>query len=153
MAEKNAQRSKRAARPKSLFRQISKGDLVTIHDGAVERRGHAVSQEYGNWVLVLERNKGTALATPENAVAVSKPKKLAPPPKVGQRLVYDDGRKSNGKVVEVGPRSMHVLFENSMEPSLIYFDDPEWMDYITFKGAGGRPHSGTVVAAEGRRRE
>jgi hypothetical protein len=23
-----------------------------------------------------------------------------------------------------------VLFDNSMEPSLIQFDDPEWMDYI-----------------------
>jgi hypothetical protein len=34
--------------------------------------------------------------------------------------------------VEVGPRSMHVLFKNSMEPSLISFDDPLWMDYITF---------------------
>jgi len=35
-------------------------------------------------------------------------------------------------VVEVGPRSMHVLFDSSMEPSLIQFDDPQWMDYITF---------------------
>jgi hypothetical protein len=34
--------------------------------------------------------------------------------------------------VAVGSRSMHVLFESSMEPSLIQFDDPEWTDYTTF---------------------
>ena len=66
-------------------------------------------------------------------MAVSKSKKLAHPPKVGQRIVYDDGRRSTGEVVEVGPRSMHVLFDNSLEPTLISFDDPEWMDYITFE--------------------
>jgi len=136
MAEKGEQESKRAVRPKSPFRQISKGDLVTIRDGSGERRGHAVRREYGNWVLVLERNEGAALATKQNTVAVSKPKNLAQPPKVGQRLVYDDGRRSTGKVMEVGPCSMYVLFDNSMEPSLIYFDDPEWMDYITFQGEG-----------------
>jgi hypothetical protein len=84
-------------------------------------------------VLVLERNAGAALATKENTVAVSKPKKLAQPPKLGQRLIYDDGRRSTGEVVEVGPRSMYVQFDNSMEPSLIFFDDPAWMDYITFE--------------------
>jgi hypothetical protein len=85
-------------------------------------------------VLVLERNRGTALATKDNTVAVSKPNKLAEPPKLGQRLTYDDGRTSTGKVVEVGSDSMYVLFDNSIEPSLIHFDDPEWMDYISFEG-------------------
>ena len=134
MAEKDVKASKRAARPKSPFRQISKGDLVTIHDGSGERRGHAVSREYGNWVLVLERNRGTALATKDNTVAVSKPNRVAEPPKVGQCLTYDDGRISTGKVVEVGSGSMYVLFDNSIEPTLIHFDDPEWTDYITFEG-------------------
>ena len=50
-------------------------------------------------------------------MAVSKPKKLALPPKVGQRLVYDDGRRSTGKVVGVSSLSMHVLFDDSMEPT------------------------------------
>ena len=127
------QGSKQMGKRKSLFSQICKGDLVTIHDEAGERRGHAVSREYGNWVLVLERNKGIALATKENSVAVSKPKKLAQPPRVGQRLVYDDGRRSTGQVVDVGPESMRVLFDDRMEPSLVCFDDPEWMDYITFE--------------------
>ncbi len=27
---------------------------------------------------------------------------------------------------------MHVLFDKSVEPSFIQFDDPQWMDYITF---------------------
>jgi hypothetical protein len=92
-------------------------------------------------VLILERNKGTALATKENTLAVNKSKKLAQPPKIGQRLVYDDGRRSTGEVVEVGPRSMYVRFDNSLEPSLISFDDPEWMDYITFEARGGHLHS------------
>jgi hypothetical protein len=133
MAEKDKQGSKKPPRRRSFFSRIAKGDLVTIHDNAGERKGHATNREYGNWVLFLERNAGSALATRENTVAVSKPKKLAQLPKVGQRLVYDDGRRSTGRVVEVGPRSMHVLFDNSMEPSLISFDDPEWMDYITFE--------------------
>ena len=133
MAENSRQGSKKSPRRKSVFTQISKGDLVTIHDATGERKGHATHREYGNWVLVLERNAGSALATKENTVAVSKPKRLVQPPKVGQRLVYDDGRRSTGKVVEVGPRSMHVLFEGSMEPSLISFNDPQWMDYITFE--------------------
>jgi hypothetical protein len=83
MAGKKEQGSKKAAGRKSLFRQISKGDLVTIDYEAGEHRGHAVGREYGNWVLVLERNVGTALATRENTVAVRKPKKLAQPPRSG----------------------------------------------------------------------
>jgi hypothetical protein len=63
-----------------------------------------------------------------------------------------DGRRSTGKVVEVGPRSMYVRFDNSMEPSLISFDNPEWMDYITFEAKGGQPHSASEVEAEGKRR-
>ena len=133
MIENDVQGRRKSPRPKSPFSQMSKGDLVTIHDAAGERKGHAASRDHGNWVLVLERNKGTALATKENTVAVSKPKKLTQPPKVGQRLVYDDGRKSTGTVVEVGPCSMHVLFDNRIEPTLISFDDPQWMDYITFE--------------------
>jgi hypothetical protein len=134
MTEKTARAGKRATSQKSLFRNISKGDLVTIQDVAGGRRGHAVGREYGNWVLVLERNRGTALATKDNTVAVSKPNRVAEPPKVGQCLTYDDGRISTGKVVEVGSGSMYVLFDNSIEPTLIHFDDPEWMDYITFEG-------------------
>lgn len=141
MAERNVKGSNRAGRQKRLFGQVSKGDLVTIHDEAGERKGRATSREYSNWVLVLERNAGTALATPGNIVAVSKPKKLAQPPRVGQRLAYDDGRKSRGEVVEAGPRSMYVRFDNSMEPSLIHFDDPTWMDYITFESGGDQPPS------------
>lgn len=129
-AQKNEKRSN-FRREKSIFRQISKGDLVVIHDEAGERQGHAVSRNYGDWVLVLECNKGTALATRENTVAVRKPKRIAMLPKVGQRLVYDDGRQSAGTVMEVDPHSMYVLFDNRMEPSLISFDDPQWMDYIT----------------------
>ena len=79
MAGNNEQGSKKAAGRKSLFRQISKGDLVTIDYEAGEHRGHAVGRQNGNWVLVLERNKGIALATRENTVAVSKPKRLAHP--------------------------------------------------------------------------
>jgi hypothetical protein len=153
MAAKNGQGGKKATRQKSLFRQISKGDLVTIHDKAGERKGHAISREYGNWVLVLERNTGTALATKENTLAVSKSKKLAQPPKVGQRLVYDDGRRSTGEVVEVSPGSMYVRFDNSLEPNLISFDDPEWMDYITFEARGGQPDFAAGVKAEGKCRE
>jgi len=29
---------------------------------------------------------------------------------------------------------MYLKFDNSTEPSLISFDDPGWMDYITFEG-------------------
>lgn len=133
IVEKNELGSKKTSRLKSPFRQISKGDLVTIREAVVERKGHASSRDHGNWVLILERNAGTALATEENTVAVSKPKTLVHHPNVGQRLVYNDGRRSTGKVVEVGPRSMHVLFDNRIEPCLIYFDDPQWMDYITFE--------------------
>jgi len=133
MAAKNEQGGKKATGQKNIFKEISKGDLVTIRDNAGERKGHATSREYCNWVLVLERNAGTALATKENTVAVSKPKKLGQLPKVGQRIVYDDGRRSAGEIVEVGPRSMYVRFDNSMEPSLIHFDDPAWMDYITLE--------------------
>ena len=54
MAEKkNGQGRKMAASRKSLFKQITKGDLVAIHDEAGERKGRAASREYGNWVLVL----------------------------------------------------------------------------------------------------
>lgn len=132
IADKNEQGSKRTAKPNRFFKQITRGDLVTIRDKAGDRTGHAARREYGNWVLVLERNMGTALATKENTVAVSKPKRLGRLPKVGQRLVYDDGRRRTGEVVQVGPGSMYVLFNSSMEPTLIHFDDPEWVDYITF---------------------
>ena len=81
-----------------LFSHICRDDLVTIRDGAGERKGHAVKWEYGNWVLILERNAGTALATRENTIALSRPKKLPEVPKVGQRLVYDDGGKRAGEV-------------------------------------------------------
>jgi hypothetical protein len=37
--------------------------------------------------------------------------------------------------------------------TLIYFDDPEWVDYITFEAKGGQPHSAAEVEAEGKRRE
>lgn len=131
--EKHAKDTKEGVAAKNLFRQIAKGDLVTINDGLAERKGHAASREYGNWVLVLERNKGTALATPANFVAVSEPRKLNQPPRVGDRITYDDGRRSRGQVIEVGPHSMYVLFDNSAEPSLIDFGDPEWVDYITFE--------------------
>ena len=97
---------------------------------------------------VLERNKESALATRENTVAVTKPKKLTQLPGVGQRLVYDDGHRSTGKVVEVGPRSMRVLFDDRMEPSLIQFDDPEWMDYITFGREGDQPDAPALADAE-----
>jgi hypothetical protein len=131
--ERNAKVTKKEVMSKSLFRQISKGDFVTINDGLAERKGHAVSREYGNWVLVLERNEGTVLATPANVVAVSEPRKLKQLPKVGDRITYDDGRKSSGQVIEVGPHSMYVLFDNSMEPSLIDFDDAQWVNYITLE--------------------
>jgi len=72
------------------------------------------------------------LATKEDTAAVSKPKNLAHPLKVGQRLVYDDGRRSTGKVVAADSLSMHVLFDDKIEPTLVRFDDPQWMDYITF---------------------
>ncbi len=48
---------------------------------------------------------------------------------------------------------MLVQFENHASPTLIYFDDPEWMDYITFEAKGGQPHSAAEVEAEGKRRE
>lgn len=133
IVEKNELGSKKTSRLKSPFRQISKGVLVTIHDDAGERKGHASSKDHGNWLLILERNGGTAHATKENTVAVSKPKRLEQHPNVGQRLVYDDGRRSTGKVLGVGPRSMQVLFDDRTEPNLIYFDDPQWMDYISFE--------------------
>jgi hypothetical protein len=63
-----AAKNKETATQRNPFRQIAKGDLVTIHDAAGERKGHATSREYGNWVLVLERNAGTALATKDNTV-------------------------------------------------------------------------------------
>jgi hypothetical protein len=77
-------------------------------------------------------NAGTALATKENIVGISRPKKLAQPPKVGHRLVYDGGRRSTDTVAGVNSLSMHVLFDDSMEPTPARFDDPEWMDYISF---------------------
>lgn len=53
-------------------------------------------------------------------------------PRSGSASSTTMGAGPQGEVVEVGPRSMHVLFDSSMEPSLIQFDDPQWMDYITF---------------------
>lgn len=132
MTEENKKGSKKCASTKTFFRKISKGDLVTIHGEAGERKGHATSRDHGNWVLVLERNMGTALATKENIVGLQKPRTMVQSPKVGQRLVYDDGRRSVGTVVEVGSHSMHVLFDNRIESNLIHFDDSQWMDYITF---------------------
>jgi hypothetical protein len=135
---------------KSLLTQISKGDLVTIRNEFGERKEDATGREYGNWIFVLERDKGSALATKENAVAVSKPKKMPLSPKVGQRLVYDDGRVSTGRVLEVGSRSMYVPFDNSMEPNLINFNDPEWMDYTTFELEDVYSQSRYESKAEGR---
>src|ERR1017187_6616064 len=143
MAETDKQRSKMVASQKSLFRQISKGDLVTIHDEAGERKGRATSREYGNWVLILLFGTGTALATPQNVRAVTKPKPMEQIPEAGQHLIYDDGRpghtNSRAEILEVTSRSMLVQFENHASPTLIYFDDPEWMDYITFEAKGGKP--------------
>lgn len=157
MAAKNEQGGKKATRQKSLFRQISKGDLVTIHDKAGERKGRAGSREYGNWVLVLLFGTGTTLATPENVRAVNKPKAMEEIPEAGQHLVYDDGgpghTNSRAEILEVTSRSMLVQFENHASPNLIYFDDLEWMDYITFEVKGDPPRSATEVKAEGRRRE
>lgn len=140
MAEKNAQGIKLTASQKSLFKQISKGDLVTIHDEAGERKGRAVSREYGNWVLVLLFGTGTALATPHNVKAVTKPKPMEEIPEAGQHLIYDDGRPSHAnsraEILEVTSRSMLVQFEKNASPTLIYFDDPEWMDYIAFENKG-----------------
>jgi hypothetical protein len=124
MAEKNAQRSKKVEGTKSLFGQISKGDLVAIHDEAGERKGRATSRQYGNWVLALLFNTGTALATPQNASAVNKPKAMEKIPEPGQHLIYDDGRLEH-TVLEVTSRSMLVQFENYASPTLIYFYDPE----------------------------
>jgi hypothetical protein len=62
------------------------------------------------------------------------------------------GRRSTGEVAEVGPRSVYVRFD-SVEPTLIYFDDPEWMDYITFEAKGGKPQSAAEIEGEGKRRE
>jgi len=157
MAEENAQGRKPPARHKSLFKQITKGDLVTIHDEAGERKGRATSREYGNWVLVLLFGTGTALATPQNVIGVTKPKPIEEIPEAGQHLVYDDGRpdhaNSRAEILEVTSRSMLVQFENNASPTLIYFDDPEWMDYITFEAKGGKPHSAAEGEAEGKRRE
>ena len=58
-------------------------------------------------------------------------------PRVGQRLVYNDGRpghtNSVAEILEVTPRSILVQFENRARPSLIFFNDREWMDHITFE--------------------
>lgn len=157
MVEKNEQGSKKSARQKSLFKQISKGDLVTIQDEAGERKGRAVSREYGNWVLVLLFGTGTTLATPQNVRVVTKPKPMEQIPETGQHLAYDDGRpdhaNSRAEILEVNSRSMLVQFENNASPTLIYFDDPEWMDYITFEAKGGKPHSAAEVEAEGKRQD
>jgi hypothetical protein len=157
MAEKNEQGRKQVARQKSLFLQITKGDTVTIFDKAGERKGHATMRDHGNWVLVLEHNRGSALATPENVKLVEKPQRMRAAPRAGQHFVYNDGRPghtdSRAEVLEVTSRSMLVQFENHASPTLIYFDDPEWMDYITFEVEGGRPHSDAVVEANGQRRE
>lgn len=131
MTERNKQ-VKGSVSAQGLFKRIAKGDFVTISDDAGERKGHATKRDHGNWILVLERNGGTAVASSVNTVAVSKPKRMAEPPKLGQRLVYDDGRRSAGTVVDVDRSLMRVLFDNRMEPTLIYFTDPQWMDYITF---------------------
>lgn len=148
---------KKTRRPNSLFREIAKGDLVTIHDETGERKGRAVSREYGNWVLVLLFSTGTALATPQNVRAVAKPKPMGEIPEAGQHLIYDDGRpghaNSRAEILEVTSRSMLVQFENHASPTLIYFDDPEWMDYITFEAKGGKPHTAAEGEAEGKRRE
>src|SRR5208283_3484713 len=113
MAEKNKQGSKQAAKEKSLFGQITKGDMVTISLSGKERLGHAVSPEYGYWVLVLEHHSGSALATPQNTMAVSKPKKMESLPRVGGHIFYDDGRQTPGghgraEILEVTSRSMLV---------------------------------------------
>ena len=141
MTEKSEHGSKQAAKQKSLFKQITKGDLVTIHDEAGERKGRATSREYGNWVLVLLFGTGAALATPQNVRAVNKPKAMEEIPEAGQHLIYDDGRpghsNSRAEILEVTSRSMLVQFENRASPTLIYFDDPEWMDYINFEAKEG----------------
>lgn len=153
MAERNKQGSKQTAKDKSLFRQITKGDMITISLSGKERRGHAVSREYGNWVLVLEHQSGSALATPQNTIAVRKPKKMESLPRVGGHIVYDDGRQTPGghdraEILEVTSRSMLVQFENHASPNLIYFDDRQYMDYITFEVAGDQSHAGAEVETE-----
>jgi hypothetical protein len=158
MAEKNKQGSKQAAKGKSLFSLITKGDMVTILLSGRERRGHAVGREYGNWVLVLEHNSGSALATPQNTKAVSKPKKMEYPPRVGGYIVYNDGRRTPGGrgravILEVTSRTMLVQFENHASPNLIYFDDPQYMDYVTFELTGDEPHSAAGVDGGEQRRE
>jgi len=60
---------------------------------------------------------------------------------------------SRAEILEVTSRSMLVQFENHASPTLIYFDDPEWMDYITFEAKGGQPHPVAEVEADGKRRE
>ena len=141
-------------RRKSLFAQISKGDLVTIHDNAGERKGRATNREYGNWVLVLQFGVGTAIATRENVTAVTKPKALTHVPRAGQRLIFDDGRPRHrhcGEVVnDTYPDAMLVQFDDEASPNLIHFNDPEWMDYITFQAAGSQPlyQPGDFVKAE-----
>ena len=85
-------------------------------------------------------------------MAVSKPKKLAHPPKIGRCVVNDVGRRSTGKVVEVGPRSMYVRFDNGTELTLIYFNDPEWGDYITVERVG-QPNPASEAEAEGQPQE
>ena len=158
MAEKKKQRRKSAAKEKSLFRQITKGDAVTISLSGKERRGHAVGREYGNWVLVLEHNSGSALATPQNTIAVSKPKKMKFLPRVGGHIVYDDGRRTPGGqgravILEVTSRTMLVQFENHASPNLISFDDPQYMDYITFEVEADQPQPNAEVEADGQRRK
>ena len=158
MAEKKKEGSKQAAKEKSLFRQITKGDMVTISLSGKERRGHAVGREHGNWVLVLEHNSGSALATPQNTIAGSKPKKIESLPRVGGHIVYDDGRQTSGghgraEILEVTPRSMLVQFEDHASPNLVYFDDPQYMDYVTFEIEGDQPQSAAEVEAKDQRRE
>lgn len=114
MSEKREPGSKKVSRPKSPFKQISKGDLVTIHDGKGKRKGHATRREYGNWVLVLERNMGTALATKENTVAVSKPKMLARPP-----------RSSNGLSMMTGGGPLAQSLR-SAPARRMYYSTKEW---------------------------
>ena len=156
MAKREEQGSKMTASRKSLFKQITKGDLITIHDEAGERKGRATSREYGNWVLVLLFGTGTALATPQNVIGVTKPKPIEQIPEAGQHLIYDDGRpdhaNSRAEILEVTSGSMLVQFENHASPTLIYFGDPEWMDYITFEAKGGKPHPAAEDEAEGKRR-
>ena len=136
------------ARTQSLFARISKGDLVTIRDAAGERKGRATSREYRNWVLALQFGDGSGIATRENVIAVAKPKLLTNVPKMGGHLTYDDGRaghRVHGEVVDDSyPNATLVQFDHMASPDLILFNDPEWMDYITFEPQTPRAyHSAT----------